>query len=99
MSALEPSWPAAFLDREDADGIVIEGVFWQQGAPRGRGGPGPNPRKRAQLGGADWPGWAASPVILLFPVSKAPGGGHSRKGVLWWRAEADKGPDGPETVG
>lgn len=45
IPGLGKSWPAAFLDSKATDGIIIARGFWQQGAPRGKGGPGLNHKK------------------------------------------------------
>lgn len=66
-------WPTALLDSKATDGIVIARDFWQWGAPGGRGGPGPNPKK-----GLSWVGF------LWFPFSQAPKT-RERKVSLSWR--------------
>lgn len=65
-------WPAALLDGKATDGIVIARDFWQRGAPRGGGGPGPNPKKGPSCAGFLW-----------LPFSQAPIS-QGRKGNLCW---------------
>lgn len=83
IRGLRRSWPFAFLDSKDADGIVVVRVFWQQGAPRGRGGSGPKARKGHGWVGLTGPGWAVGLGLLWSPVSEAPQRGRGGKGSLW----------------